>query len=86
MIKLNQILETNIVHFGFCESFSEYAQWLWKADILPVTSNQDFFGISIIEASYCETYPLLPERLSYPELFDIKTNSEIFIMMKMICI
>jgi len=76
--KAKQILETNIVQFGFCESFTEYAQWLWKADILPVTSNQDFFGISIIEASYCETYPLLPERLSYPELFDINTNPECF--------
>ncbi|SVC99410.1 uncharacterized protein METZ01_LOCUS352264, partial [marine metagenome] len=43
-----------------------------------VTSNQDFFGISIIEASYCKTYPLLPERLSYPELFKIEDNPNYF--------
>lgn len=76
--KAKEVLKSNIVQFGFCESFDEYAQWLWKADILPVTSNQDFFGISIIEASYCQTYPLLPERLSYPELFNISNNPECF--------
>jgi len=61
-------LKDKIVRFGYCESFSEYAQWLWKADILPVTNIQDFFGISIMEAVYCNTYPLLPNRLTYPEL------------------
>lgn len=61
-------LADNIVHYGFCESFEDYAQWLWKADILPVTNIQDFFGISIMEAIYCNTYPLLPNRLTYPEL------------------
>ncbi len=62
------MLKDKIVHFGYCEDFSEYAQWLWKADILPVTNIQDFFGISIMEAIYCNTYPLLPKRLTYPEL------------------
>ncbi len=76
--KAKEVLKSNIVQFGFCESFDEYAQWLWKADILPVTSNQDFFGISIIEASYCQVYPLLPERLSYPELFNITNNPQCF--------
>ena len=37
-----------------------------------VTSNQDFFGISIMEATYCNCTPLLPQRLSYPELFNNK--------------
>lgn len=62
------ILSKKIVHFGYCDSFDEYARWLWKADILPVTNIQDFFGISIMEAIYCNTYPLLPKRLTYPEL------------------
>jgi len=63
-----QKLSDKIVHFGFCESFESYAQWLWKADILPVTNIQDFFGISIMEALYCDVYPILPNRLTYPEL------------------
>jgi glycosyltransferase involved in cell wall biosynthesis len=60
---------SRIVKYGYAESFQEYAGWLWMADILPVTSNQDFFGISIAEAVYCRTVPLLPVRLTYPELF-----------------
>jgi hypothetical protein len=40
---------------------------LWEADILPVTSVQDFFGASVVEAMYCNTIPMLPKRLAYPE-------------------
>lgn len=58
-----------VVQFGYVEDRSEYAAWLWNADILPVTSNQDFFGSSVIEALYCGCFPLLPERLAFPELF-----------------
>ena len=61
-------LNNRIVHYGYCDHFKDHAQWLWKADILPVTSNQDFFGISIMEGIYCGAYPILPRRLAYPEL------------------
>ena len=66
------------MQFGYATSFNEYANWLWKADILPVTSEQDFFGASIIEAVYCNNTPLLPNRLTYPELFNYKNNSNLF--------
>ena len=71
-------LKKHIVQFGFIQSFEDYAKWLWKADILPVTSNQDFFGGSIMEAVYCKTIPLLPSRLTYPELFHIDNNPQLF--------
>ncbi len=58
----------HIEHWGYVKSRDEYAQWLHRADILPVTSNQDFFGESIAEAIYCGCQPLLPKRLAYPEL------------------
>ena len=61
------LLKEQIVHWGYAESFEEYARWLWKADILPVTSNQDFFGGSVVEAIYCDCFPILPNRLAYPE-------------------
>lgn len=60
-------LQEQIVHWGFASSFAEYARWLWRADILPVTSIHDFFGISVVEAIYCGCQPLLPNRLAYPE-------------------
>jgi len=67
-----------IIHIGYCESFEDYASWLWKSDILPITINQDFFGGSIMEAVYCGVYPLLPKRLTYPELFDDDINNNNF--------
>ncbi|RMF68486.1 MAG: DUF3524 domain-containing protein [Calditrichaeota bacterium] len=61
-------LGKRVVHFGYAEQFADYAAWLWRADILPVTSIQDFFGASAVEALYCNCFPLLPRRLAYPEL------------------
>ena len=69
-------LKDQILHFGYCENFSDYTQWLWKADIIPVTNIQDFFGISIMEAIYCNTYPLLPNRLTYPELLPVEMHDD----------
>lgn len=60
-------LKDKIVFMGYSESFEDYASWLWKAHILPVTSNQDFFGGSVVEAIYCNCFPILPNRLAYPE-------------------
>lgn len=60
-------LGNRIVQFGPVASRQEYAHWLRKADVIPVTSQQDFFGISLMEALYCNTYPLLPNRLVFPE-------------------
>ncbi len=65
--ELSQALGDQIVHYGYAGSFAEYARWLWQADLLPVTSYQDFFGASVVEAIYCGCYPLLPNRLAYPD-------------------
>jgi glycosyltransferase involved in cell wall biosynthesis len=67
-----------ILHMGYCDSFEEYAKWLWKSDYLPITSNQEFFGASVMEAVYCDTIPILPNRLTYPELFHVKSNPHLF--------
>tara|TARA_B100000029_G_scaffold100739_1_gene90943 strand:+ start:2495 stop:3634 length:1140 start_codon:yes stop_codon:yes gene_type:complete len=63
-----------IIHIGYCKKFEDYAKLLWISDIIPITTKQDFFGISIMEALYCNVIPILPNRLSYPELYDNKNN------------
>jgi len=70
--KAKKIFKENIVQFGFADSFEDYAKWLWRADILPITSDQDFFGVSVIEAIYCGSWAILPNRLAYPELLPVE--------------
>ncbi|HHG84734.1 MAG TPA: DUF3524 domain-containing protein [Bacteroidetes bacterium] len=65
--RAREVLASRILHWGYVESQAEYAAWLWRSDLLPVTSQQDFFGGSIVEAMYCGVHPLLPQRLAYPE-------------------
>jgi glycosyltransferase involved in cell wall biosynthesis len=55
-----------LIHFGYAKDLDTYRQLLWQADILPVSSNQDFFGISVVEAIFCNCFPILPNRLAYP--------------------
>ena len=67
-----------ILHAGYCKTFEKYASLLWQADICPITSIQDFFGISIAESVYCNTLPILPDRLVYPEIYKKQINSNLF--------
>ena len=73
-----QKLEKQIVHWGYADSFADYAAWLWRADILPVTSLHDFFGASVVQAIYCGCLPLLPQRLVYPEHVEESRYPECF--------
>ncbi len=70
-------LHSNIIYMGYC-STTEYRKFLHMADILPVTSIHDFFGISTAEAMYTGVIPLLPKRLSYIKMYNPEKNSEIF--------
>ncbi|MDZ7792587.1 MAG: glycosyltransferase [Spirochaetia bacterium] len=61
-------LAEEIVQFGYVEDRAAYYRWLRQADIVVSTANQENFGLSIAEAAAAGAYPLLPQRLSYPEL------------------
>lgn len=58
-----------LLHFGYARSHREYARWLKSSDIVVSTARHEFFGMAIIEAIRAGCRPLLPCRLSYPELF-----------------
>ena len=60
-------LGNRVVHVGHAD-LPTYRRLLWQADITISTAHHEFFGISLLEAIYCHTFPLLPNRLSYPEL------------------
>lgn len=65
-------LSHRILHFGYVKSRRDYACWLKRSDIVVSTACHEFFGISVIEAVRAGCRPLLPGRLSYPELFPEK--------------
>ncbi|MBU0729533.1 MAG: DUF3524 domain-containing protein [Proteobacteria bacterium] len=63
------LLAKRILHFGHARSRKEYVELLRHSDIVVSTANHEFFGIAVIEAVRAGCRPLLPGRLSYPELF-----------------
>lgn len=71
------LFEEQLVAYGYGD-YDTYLHWLNETDILPVTSNHDFFGISVMEAVHCGATPLLPKRLTYPDLYDAKAHPEFF--------
>ena len=75
--KAKEKLQSKILHWGYAESFDDYKKWMNRADILPVTSRQDFFGGSVIEAMYCGCIPLLPNRLAFPEHIPVEYHSQL---------
>ncbi len=61
-------LGPRLIHYGYVENEADYARLLWSADIVLSTAIHEFFGVSVVEAMYCGARPVLPRRLSYPEL------------------
>ena len=57
-----------IVHYGYVDSRPEYINWLKRGSIVVSTAQQENFGIAVVEAIRCGCIPLLPARLSYPEI------------------
>ncbi|MDH5373002.1 MAG: DUF3524 domain-containing protein [Acidimicrobiia bacterium] len=60
-------LSDHLVHFGFAGD-DEYVGLLRSADIVVSSALQEFFGIAVVEAAYAGAFPVLPDRLSYPEI------------------
>ncbi len=62
---------------GYVESKNEYRSWLKKGAIVISCAIQENFGISIVEAVRFGCIPLLPDRLSYPEIMPEDFHSKI---------
>lgn len=70
-VEFRQALERHkdrIIHSGFLTHRNNYVSMMRRADLVVSTSRHEFFGIAILEAIHCGCHPLLPNRLSYPEL------------------
>ncbi len=62
-------LARRIIHFGYAPTRQQYLQLLARGDFVVSTAMHEFFGLAVIEAVRAGCRPLLPSRLSYPEIF-----------------
>ena len=61
-------LKGRILQFGYVPLRQQYEKWLKRGAIVISTTIQENFGISVIESMLMGCVPLLPDRLSYPEI------------------
>jgi len=67
--KTRKRLGHRLLHVGYVAEREKYYQWLRQGTLVVSTANHEFYGIAVIEAVRAGCRPLLPNRLSYPELF-----------------
>ncbi len=66
-VAARQRLGERLLHMGYAPD-PEYVRWLHRADVVVSCARQEFFGVAVVEAVYAGAFPVLPARLSYPEL------------------
>jgi glycosyltransferase involved in cell wall biosynthesis len=57
-----------IEHWGYVESRAAYLDLVARCTAVISTSLHEFFGVSVLEAIYLGCTPILPRRLTYPEI------------------
>jgi glycosyltransferase involved in cell wall biosynthesis len=62
-------LGERLVHLGAPDGREAYARLLAGSDVAVSTAVNEFFGLAMVEAAYAGCYPLVPDRLAYPEIY-----------------
>lgn len=63
------MLGARLVHFGELPERGDYLALLGRAHVAVSTAIHEFYGVAMLEATHLGALPLVPARLSYPELF-----------------
>jgi len=62
-------MEKRILYFGYARKREEYITWLCRGNIVVSTARHEFFGLALLEAVRSGCRPIVPDGLSYRELF-----------------
>lgn len=65
---IEERFDAELLVCGYQENAADYRKWIAKGNVVISTAIQENFGISVMEAVAHGCLPLLPNRLSYPEL------------------
>jgi glycosyltransferase involved in cell wall biosynthesis len=76
-LRARQELDEEIVQWGRVDQAGDYACLLWASDVVVSTALHEFFGVAVVEAAYCGCRPVLPRRLSYPEIVPPEAHEEV---------
>ena len=83
-------LAEHIEYYGYADSKADYYRMLAWSDIVVSTADHEFFGVSMLEASFLGCYPLVPNRLVYPELYPVEclynTHNQLYNRIKKIAL
>ncbi len=74
-------LASRLSHFGYVADRTAYLQLLKQGTLIISTASHEFYGLSVLEAVRAGCRPFLPNRLSYPELFEpayLYDNDQVF--------
>ncbi|MEL7500363.1 MAG: DUF3524 domain-containing protein [Planctomycetota bacterium] len=69
--------DSEIMRWGFQSSREQYWRALAEGDLFLSTAEHEFFGLSACESIVAGLYPLLPNRLAYPELLSLTGRSPV---------
>ncbi|XP_026477616.1 glycosyltransferase-like domain-containing protein 1 [Ctenocephalides felis] len=87
--KAKEILVDNIINFGYAESKEKYYEVLLNADIVVSTAKHEFFGVAMIEGTYCGCLPIAPNSLVYPEIYPkeclYNTSNQLYKLLTKFC-
>ena len=67
-----------IDHWGYQQERRDYEAALLDADLFVSTADHEFFGFSVLEGAAAGAYPLVPEKLAYPETLERDAGNEDF--------
>lgn len=61
-------LADRLVQFGYLPDRKDYEEQVRRSDVVVSTAIHEFFGLPVVEAVAAGCFPLVPARLSYPEI------------------
>jgi glycosyltransferase involved in cell wall biosynthesis len=76
--KARKTLADRLVRFGYIPDRAAYEEQVRRSDIVVSTAFHEFFGLPVVEAIAAGCFPLMPARLSYPEIIPKEWHETFF--------